>query len=41
MPLQAIRESLEPIEEFSRSALTELNKLHSAPASDREFEAAL
>ncbi|KAI9637708.1 Translin [Dioszegia hungarica] len=32
---KAIRESLEPIEEFSRSALTELNKLHSAPASDQ------
>lgn len=31
-----IREALEPIEEVARAAVTEMNKLHSAPASERE-----
>lgn len=34
---QQIKEAMEPIEDLARSAWSEINKIHSAPASQRKF----
>ena len=38
---QTIKEALEPVDDITRGAVGELNKLHSRPQSEREFSFAV